>query len=181
MALNIPVNLMSVAIPPPQQSVSAPADTAVSSAAAVQPAAASSNTSNTFTNNGNGQGASGQQAQTAKQSAAPQPSRAAPDKAEAKSVVTAQIGNSPFSEDGGLSAARRAAEANQATARTDALVKSIGAAPKETSITLEKPEQEEAPTAKRQSEIDRYAPPDPLPTAPILKAAESYSAVSKRN
>ena len=103
-----------------------------------------------------------------------------PPKAEAKSVVTAQIENRPPREDSDLSTARRAAEANQAAARTDALVKSMGESPKETSITLEKPEQEEAPI-KRQSEIDRYAPPDPLPTAPILKAAESYSAASKRD
>lgn len=27
-----------------------------------------------------------------------------------------------------------------------------------------------------QSELDRYAPPDPLPTAPILQAAASYAA-----
>ena len=176
MAINIPVNLISVAIPLPQQSASQSEGTnAVGGVATVQPTTASSNTSGTFTNNGSGQNPSEQQAQASKKSPDPQP-----PKAEAKSVVTAQIENRPPSEDSDLSTARRAAEANQAAARTDALVKSMGESPKETSITLEKPEQEEAPI-KRQSEIDRYAPPDPLPTAPILKAAESYSAASKRD
>lgn len=180
MALNIPVNLMSVAIPPPQSSAPAPTDAAVGGATAVQAATASTNSSSAFTNNGNGQGPSGQQAQTSKQSSASQPAKVAPDKANAKSVVTAQIEKRSADAVGGLTTARRTAEANQAAARTDAMLKTIGDAPKETSITLEKPEQDEAPTEKRQSEIDRYAPPDPLPTAPILKAAESYSAASKR-
>jgi|GEM_PF-3727250 len=30
--------------------------------------------------------------------------------------------------------------------------------------------------AGRPSELDRYAPPDPLPTAPILLAASAYAA-----
>lgn len=30
------------------------------------------------------------------------------------------------------------------------------------------------------SELDRYAPPNPLPTAPILKLAESYAALTRR-
>ena len=56
MTINIPVNLMSVAIPPPQQSASQPEGTnAVGGVATVQTTTASSNTSGTFTNNGSGQ------------------------------------------------------------------------------------------------------------------------------
>jgi len=31
-------------------------------------------------------------------------------------------------------------------------------------------------SVQRASELDRYAPPDPLPTAPILLAASAYAA-----
>lgn len=37
-----------------------------------------------------------------------------------------------------------------------------------------------APDAPRQSELDRYAPPNPLPTAPILQLAASYAALTKQ-
>ncbi|MGJ8597286.1 hypothetical protein [Sulfitobacter sp.] len=35
-----------------------------------------------------------------------------------------------------------------------------------------------APIGPRQSELDRYAPPNPLPTAPILQFAASYAAIT---
>ncbi|WP_298859823.1 hypothetical protein [uncultured Sulfitobacter sp.] len=34
--------------------------------------------------------------------------------------------------------------------------------------------------ASRQSELDRYAPPNPLPTAPILQLAASYAALTAK-
>ncbi len=43
----------------------------------------------------------------------------------------------------------------------------------------EQPAQTPKQASARQSEIDRYAPPDPLPTAPILQAAASYAAKSE--
>ena len=36
------------------------------------------------------------------------------------------------------------------------------------------------PDGLRQSELDRYAPPNPLPTAPILQLAASYAALTKQ-
>ncbi|MEP1766877.1 MAG: hypothetical protein ABJJ53_09620 [Sulfitobacter sp.] len=43
------------------------------------------------------------------------------------------------------------------------------------SMTEETPDTPE-PSSITSSELDRYAPPNPLPTAPILQAAASYAA-----
>lgn len=49
-------------------------------------------------------------------------------------------------------------------------------------VTVEPQPKSEQPAvlAKTASELDRYAPPNPLPTAPILKLAESYAALTHR-
>lgn len=174
MAVNLPINLMSKAAPPLQsQHLSGPSETGVT---AVQPTAASAATRDASSGDTNGQGSSQQQALTAKRPVPPPPSQATPDNADAKSVVTAQTQNAP---DDGLAAARRFAEANQQSARTEALIQSISVAPKAPALVAEKKETD-APKAQA-SELDRFAPPDPLPTAPILKAADSYKGASNRN
>lgn len=49
-------------------------------------------------------------------------------------------------------------------------------------VTVEPQQKSEQPAvlAKTGSELERYAPPTPLPTAPILKLAESYAALTRR-
>ncbi|MEH6646610.1 hypothetical protein [Sulfitobacter sp.] len=141
MALNIPVNLMSTIAPPTQaQSASNTAETG-GDTNTIQPVAKSGNTrgASTGSDSNAGYGTAYHKASIPK-----------PEGAEPKSVVSAQA---------------QAASGNQIDtaketdiARTKALIASVAAAP----ATLNE-------LADRPNKVDRYAPPDPLPTAPILK------------
>lgn len=149
MALGLPINLMSVAAPP-TQSTSAPA---VTDSTAVQPAKSTGDTQDTSagdSNSNTGNGSAQQQAFPARTATQAKPDRAAPN-----SVVSAQAQSD---QDATLAAARRQAERGVDIARTKALIDSVAATPATGSALLERP-----------NKVDRYAPPDPLPTAPILK------------
>lgn len=197
MTFNIPVNLMSaLAAPPPappqNSSTGGDAVSPAGAVAAMQQPAAGGAARDSAGGNTNGQGPSQQQPQATKQSARPtsaQPSvPAAPDrapatpaKASASSVITAQTQPAQGTD---LAAARRTAEANQRTAQTEALIAGIATAPEVPDLVPARQEAaagvgettEAQDKTRRASEIDRYAPPDPLPTAPILKAASVYKA-----
>jgi hypothetical protein len=141
MALNIPVNLMNkLAYVTQVQSTLTAADTTI-----VQPTPAGAGAYNSAANGGGNSAGRDNTAQTQRLSArAPAPNGdVMPDRAEPKSVVTAQ---------GTPSMPLVLSHRSSATP-----------APSDT------PE-------RRLSELDRYAPPDPLPTAPILRAASAYAA-----
>lgn len=144
MALNIPVNLMSTAAPALQtQTTSA----ATVDTAAIQPAGAAADTRGASTGGGNSAGSgTGQQTFLAPRKA-PQPK---PDRAAPNSVVTAQAQSD-------LPAAQ-GAKPGMDIARTKAFTDSVAASAATNWQQMDRPKK-----------VDRYAPPDPLPTAPILK------------
>jgi hypothetical protein len=138
MALNIPVNLMSTAVP--NNHASGPAETGTAAAGMVAPTAASARAGDTSPRSGGGefgQGGADRQMLMAKLRSTLAVAQR-PDGAEPTSILTAQTAPAKEQAPGG---------------------------PAQTS--------EAAP---RSSELDRYAPPDPLPTAPILLAAAAYAA-----
>lgn len=163
MALNIPVNLMSTSAPP------AAAVSTVGTSEAGPPTSAPTNTVQPTSESANsqasaedantgGQASTEQEAQTNKRPMSGPPS-SSPDNAQTQSIVAAQTTNVADSINAeGLSQARAATEPNQQDARTKALIQSISATASLPSAVLE-----------RTDKVDRYAPPDPLPTAPILK------------
>lgn len=134
MALNIPVNLMNATA-----SVSQPTTTTetIDMTQTVQPASAGTGARNAASGGGGGY-ATADDSLPSKTFFAKRAGTVTPDKAEPKSVVTAQ------------------------TASTD----------KPTLPQTSQATQSDPPV----SELDRYAPPDPLPTAPILQAASNYAA-----
>ena len=147
MALNIPINLMGTnAAPATSQSSQSPNASGAEQNDAVQPAPPASAGSNAAENDNSGGQPSNQQ-QTAITRRPPQ--------AEPTSVLAAQI--EPSKDDNGLTAARLSAERAQDAARTKALIEAVAATPADSTSLLDRPTQ-----------VDRYAPPDPLPTAPIL-------------
>lgn len=153
MALNIPVNLMNTAAPPAQTTTVQPnaVQTNGSSAVvAVQPASASSNSRGTANDGGGMHRNSAEQQALMFKARTTQAPAKAPDRAAPNSIVTAQT--------------RSAAQEPSGRAE-----KAISA-----------PEPAPAHTTPRQSELDRYAPPNPLPTAPILQLAASYAAMTKQ-
>jgi hypothetical protein len=140
MALNIPVNLMSTVAPPTQaQSASSTADTG--DANIIQPAAKSADTRGASTGSGSNAGYGNGHHKA---------SIPRPEGAEPKSVVSAQA----------QAASGNQADTTKETAigRAKALIASVAAAPASRDELADRP-----------SKVDRYAPPDPLPTAPILK------------
>ena len=142
MALNIPVNLMNTTVPPTQ---SADAKN-TANLTAIQPTAG-----NTDATDARGTASDGMNRGSSEQLALifQQRTTQAPDKADPKSVVTAQT-------------------------------QSDGQEPKQavTEVELAKIP---TPDTPRQSELDRYAPPNPLPTAPILQLAASYAALTAQD
>jgi len=147
MSFNIPVNLMNTVAPaaqnqqPPSGSEEAPPSQTV------QPAGGAQDTQGTSPDTGANANSGQRDTQ--------QPPRPIP--AEAASVsaaITAQAADTRNTE---LDAARAAAQRGVDMARTQALIDSIAATPTAKTDLLERPEK-----------LDRYAPPDPLPTAPIL-------------
>jgi hypothetical protein len=149
MALNIPVNLMSTAAYITQtHAVASAADATV-----IRPASDSGGSRDTSADGGGGsteQANKVRRALLSKRLAGPVNAPVpAPDKAEARSVVTAQ-----------------------GTPSMPALVTRdpLNAGGSNTASGV--------PETPHQSEMDRYAPPDPLPTAPILLAASAYAARS---
>jgi len=165
MALNIPINLMSVAASPAQHTTyRADPITGTGASGAIQPAASSAGARGASTDgsNGYGQGPAGQQALAAKnrQHMKAAEDKPPPDRAEPKSIVTAQLENLP-----GATLVAFGADTERDQPEKSPEIASDIVAP------------EAAP--RRQSELDRFAPPDPLPTAPILLAAESYKSASK--
>ncbi len=138
MALNIPVNLMSTAVPFTHSS--SVADMAAAAASlTVQPTSGGAGMGSATSGGTGGDGPSrGETAAFLRDSGTP---ALQSDRAEAQSIVTAKIGPTP--------------KTDQASAQ-----------------------QTPAAPSLRASEIDRYAPPDPLPTAPILQAAASYAAAA---
>lgn len=157
MALNIPVNLMGGATPPPQSQPSGEASSDSSADNTVQPTQESASSNGAATNdNSNGKGSSEQQAQTTRPRTTATNTPSDPSNADPTSIVSAQ------SADEQLATARRSAEYAQNVARTKAMIESVAATPAANSALLDQPQK-----------VDRYAPPDPLPTAKILKNSES--------
>lgn len=145
MALNIPVNLMNVLSTTTQPTQ----NNEMATVASVQPAKAGEGTQNAASHGNSGdsadRGGTAQFAAMLKKSS--MASRTPlPDRAEPRSIVTAQGNPSEQTED-------------QSVPAPAAEVEDI--------------------SSHRMSELDRYAPPDPLPTAPILRAATSYAAQNK--
>lgn len=146
MALNIPINLTGTnAAPPASQTAQSPNSSGGEQTDAVQPAPPSSAGSGAAQNDSS----SGQPSNQQQAAATRRPPQAAPT-----SILAAQT-QKP--SDDGLAAARLSAERAQDAARTKALIEAVAAAPADRSGLLDRPKQ-----------VDRYAPPDPLPTAPIL-------------
>jgi len=147
MALNIPINLTGInAAPAASQTNLSPNSSGAGPTDAVQPAPPSSAGSGAAKNDSSGgQPSNQQQAATTRR-----PPQAAPT-----SILAAQTQET---SDDSLAAARLSAERAQDAARTKALIEAVAATPADRSGLLDRPKQ-----------VDRYAPPDPLPTAPILK------------
>lgn len=147
MALNIPINLMSAGTPPASSQTAEP-QTGPEQSASVQPSAQSSASGDAAGNNNNSSG----QASSEQQAATRRASRAVPD-----SVVTAQAKEGAADV---VDERRQGAVRAQDAARTKALIDAIAVTPADKGGLLDRPK-----------EVDRYAPPDPLPTAPILAKA----------
>jgi hypothetical protein len=149
MALNIPINLMSTGSPPaPSQSADGPTS-AVQSASALTAAPTSGSGSAAANDNNSGQASSQQQAATLKR----------PTRAEPNSVLSAQT-NEPAKGNSSAGAASPSVERAQDAVRAKALLDAVAVTPAEADGLMDRPKQ-----------VDRYAPPDPLPTAPILAQA----------
>lgn len=165
MALNIPVNLMSTAAPPAS---AAPASTAgvseagpptIAPASTVQPTRESTDSQASAQDGNTGGQASSEQQSAANARPSSGPPSTSPDKAQTQSVVAAQTNEtSEMLNAESLLNARDRAEHYQQDARTKALIESVSATSSQPSALLE-----------RTDKIDRYAPPVPIPTAPILK------------
>lgn len=147
MAYTMPVNLMTTAAPATaaHSNLSGIAD--VNAQTAVQPAPASTGSQSAASDHNTGGQASSQQQALLHQSASL--TSAQPDKAESQSIVTAQS-----------TTAAQPAAANQehSPALEKAMVDGLAATQPESAMQSERVEK-----------LDRYAPPDPLPTAPVLK------------
>ena len=141
MALNISVNLMSTVSPPKQAQSTANIAAAGADVNAIQPAGASADTRGASTGSG---------ADTGHGSAYQKSAKRQPDSAEPKSVIRAQA---QADADSRTSAARE-----MDIVRNKALIDGIAATHTPVDELSERP-----------NKVDRYAPPDPLPTAPILK------------
>jgi hypothetical protein len=61
-------------------------------------------------------------------------------------------------------------------AEPNSIVTALTASPQPTPVRTERSQTTSNTEGARPRELDRYAPPDPLPTAPILQAAASYAA-----
>lgn len=148
MALNIPVNLMATALPPTQAQTAPDATVNSTTLTSIQPASGGAASRGTASDGGAGSGANGssaQQFQAVLRRAQSAPAQTTPDRAEPKSIVTAQTAPPQ----------PKAAE-QPAKAQTP-----------QTEVTI-------------RSELDRFAPPNPLPTAPILQLAASYAALTNQ-
>jgi hypothetical protein len=145
MALNILVNLMNTAAHMTQ--MQAVANTGAADTTAIRPASGSSGSRATSSggggDNNTSQGSSAQFALVSKRLSG-MTALPAPDRAEAKSVVTAQ----------GTPSMPVLTTPEDRGSRLDTVT-------------------------PRLTELDRYAPPDPLPTSPILQAASAYAARSQ--
>lgn len=148
MALNIPINLMGVTSPS-AAGTSEAGLSAIAPETAVQPTGASTD-SQAAAQDGNTGGQASREQHAATYNRPPK----SPDNAQTQSVVTAQASASQSATDD----ARLAAKAFQQDARTKALIESVSATSAEPSALF-----------TRSEKVDRFAPPLPLPTAPILK------------
>lgn len=141
MALNIPFNLASIAAAQSQQQGMAAGAASAAKTATVQPAASGADTRGAASDgeHSKGQGAGQHWLQLAK----PRTSMmATPDRAAPTSIVSAQT------QDQHNKAALQSGPKYDSAATSSAASDS---------------------TTHRPDRVDRYAPPDPLPTAPILK------------
>ena len=148
MALNIPVNLMSTAIPPVQPTSAANSNSEIS-IAAIQPATTGADARGAATDGGGMNNSNAEQKALMFKQRTTQGAASTPDKAEPKSVVTAQT--------------------------TPTSLTPAASAPTQ---SVEKTKTPQAQNARPQSELDPYAPPNPLPTAPILELAASYAKLT---
>lgn len=147
MAYTMPVNLMTTAAPATAAQSNLSGIANINAQTAVQPAPASTGSQSAASDhNTGGQASNQQQALIYKRATL---TSAQLNKAEPQSVVTAQS----------ATAAQQTALKQEPNAALEkAMVDSLAATQPET-----------AGQSERVEKLDRYAPPDPLPTAPVLK------------